>query len=723
MDEAIRKTLSPDYYMTSIEPSYYSEDEDIQLLEKHIDGMSDEEAREIRRNWDRLIIEVQQKKDLSEDEDKSEAELKEYLSQLSNVFIAKVKTLNIPEQRAEKEDFYEKIKNAKQQLDESAILLQSKEYKASPRVKLLILDNLLSLHIQRLRREWGTQSNSQSETPRENTEVSTAPMIFVSVDPDTNRPLYHLIKPAPPIKNLTLRGGGGKGQGYVKMIEVFRRNGIFDHLENVSGSSAGGIAAVALAFGIEDVDNFCSEVQAGIKGKKKAVLKIMPFLKDKFHGVGLKGSAAGIIPVIDRITTQRVQEFLKNKIVWAFIENCKLDEQYPRLKVLRTRALETKNEEDLITFSDLSLVKIIADFVKEQEPLFEMQNNFLNLILTGWSGTETKMIYFSAEEHPNLPIAYAVRVTMSLPGVFQYVRLKLNGKMHKLFDGCVGSNSPSEVFIHPLPDNASEKEKIAHQKTQGETLTCNFDEQGRTVRAESSQYDYGMSTANELFMMSLGAIQKIGQVKSLRADENQKLNATGNVFVVPHGNIGTFDMDPSPVQKAIADIMSELAAENWCLEHEGELIELTSFSLELLLQELSEEQRQQIDEETWRNVLQIELPTHEDVLASVTTDSQTGSDTSTIFGKQANVSEKDAAQNVQEKQRDLLTKMQLEDLRRTLTDRGSQILLQELEKYLNPAVHRDANSSKQKSLAPDIADNKTDITEHAPRDILPIRAL
>lgn len=717
MDEAIRTTLSPSYYMKSIEPSYYSKDEDNQLLEKIINGMTEEKARAVRQNWDRLIIEVQQKKDISKKKAKSKKKLKEYLSQLSNVFISKVKTLNIPEQRTEKEDFYEKIKNAKQQLDESIVLLQRKECNASSRVKLLTIDSLLSLHIQRL---------AQGEMGGSEAEVSTAPMIFVSVDPDTNRPLYHLIKPAPPIKNLTLRGGGGKGQGYVKMIEVFRRNGIFDHLENVSGSSAGGIAAVALAFGIEDVDNFCSEVQAGIsKESSDAALKVMPFLRDKFHGVGVKGSAAGIILVIDRITTQRVQGFLDDHVVQEFLqENSFLgEEELGRLERLRTRASVAQNEEDLITFSDLSLLKRIVDEMQKTNPLIRKRYPFLNLILTGWTGTIMQMIYFSAESHPNMPIAYIVRVTMSLPGVFQYVRLKLNGKMHKLFDGCVGSNSPSEVFIHPLPDNASEKEKIAHQKTQGETLTCIFDDQGRGMSVESSHYDYGMSTGKEIFMKSLGAIQEIGQVKSLRADENQKLNATGNVFVVPHGNIGTFDMDPSPVQKAIADIMSELAAENWCLEHEGELIELTSFSLELLLQELSEEQRQQIDEETWRNVLQAELSTHEDVLSSVTTDSGTESDTSATLEKQANVSEKDTAQTVQENQRDPLTKMQIEELRRTLTDRGIQILWQELEKYLNPAVYRDVNPSEQKSLAPDIMDNKTDVTEHAPRDILPIRAL
>lgn len=108
MGEAIRKTLSPDYYVTSIERSYYNEDENTQLWEKVIHGMPDERAREIRRNWDQLIIEVQQKKDISKKKAKSKKRFKEYLSQLSNVFVAKVKTLKIPEQQAKRRIFMRK---------------------------------------------------------------------------------------------------------------------------------------------------------------------------------------------------------------------------------------------------------------------------------------------------------------------------------------------------------------------------------------------------------------------------------------------------------------------------------------------------------------------------------------------------------------------------------------------------------------------------------------
>ncbi|MDE6575936.1 MAG: patatin-like phospholipase family protein, partial [Opitutales bacterium] len=645
--------------MHSREVSESIHNEGQKLLEKAAQ-MSSEEGRKLRLNWDHFIIKLQQGKSLSKKEAKSQ------LNQLPNIFIAKVQPLELPNT----DDFIAQIGKMKQDFDGLIAFLHSKAYKASSRTKILTIDSFLTMKIGGLEEEIHPTANVGN--------AQTAPTLFVSIDRESNRPLYHLARPAPLIRNLCLRGGGGKGQGYVKMIDVLRKKGLLDSLEHVAGTSAGGIAAAALAFGIEDLDQFCSEIQASVMSKRsKAALKAMPFLKSKFHGIGILGSAAGVISAIDRIIIDRVQEFLNRDEIKTLVPQMVSGEELKRLERLRTRKTTAHSEEDFMTFADHALLRRVATAAG-------LKNKFLDLTLAFWNATRQKEEFFNAKTYPGIPIPYGVRATMALPGAFQCITLVLDGQKCKIQDGAIGSNSPTEVFFAEKPgDHATEMEKLAYQKIQSETLTCIFDEQGGGFSAESSRYNYGEGKGTSFFLKLLGTVKSARQVKKLRDDENKKLDLVGNVIVVPHGDLGVLNMNPTSKQKAAADMMSELAANAWCANRARERADISSFSLESLIREMPWHEREQVDDASWREVLRAFIFIRRTILSSIAEELRSGSIPREELRGTIDRLQENASGPLRDDQQTFLDGMYSFELWELLTIKGRQIFCEELKKGFN----------------------------------------
>lgn len=568
------------------------------LIQDANDASTLEESRQLCLKWDGLIIDLQQGKSCPD-------AWKKVQSWLPYIWDAKVA---VQQKYPRTGVLEEKIPECRRDFDDLVTFISDKSYKASDRTKILTLDSMLTALEGRLDLESSPVRDAYHSIPR----------LYVTIDPQTNRPLYHSMRSASSLKNLSLRGGGGKGQGYVKMIQVLRKNKWFDALEYVAGSSAGGIAAIALAFGIEDLEQFCTEVQASIMRKQsRAAFRAMPFLKRRFRGLSVLGSAAGVIDAIDRITTRRIQDFLNRADIRDFVHENVFGAQLHRLEQLRTRAAIARDENDFVTFADLALLREIASAAG-------LGNYFLRLALSFWNTTRQQGGFFNEETYPDLPIAYAVRATMALPGVFQSIVLELDDQECIIQDGAIGSNSPTEVFFRKPGILASEAEKLAYQKAQSWTLTTIFDTQGEGHRLDSSRYTYDTSTIVRIFLNLTGTVKDEERFEGLNDNENEKLNLTGNILVVPSGDLDTSNLNPSPAQKIAADKMSELATEAWCCHHAREGVDLTSFSLELLLQDLSVEERDQVVDSDWCHVLRVFLSSHQGVLSRVTEDLQAG---------------------------------------------------------------------------------------------------
>ncbi|MDR1366776.1 MAG: patatin-like phospholipase family protein [Puniceicoccales bacterium] len=396
------------------------------------------------------------------------------------------------------------------------------------------------------------------------------------------------------IENLCLRGGGGKGFGYAGALEVLQKTGKLDQLKTVSGSSAGAIAAVAIAFGIppQSLGNFCDEVQVGVgKAKSREAVGNYSALKGMFSGIGLMGNAAGVIQAIDTVTTKNVRKFLQNPSVQYFLANqtdvfapCEVD----RLRSLMQEITFPREENAMLTFKDLELlVKIQGEGI---------ENNFKSIVLTGWDATDGKEIYFDAQNTSDLPIAYAVRMSMALPIAFNAVEIDLtkyqqNGGQahgfHKIMDGGLGSNSPNEMFIKPLTELSTEEERVQHQEAQACTLSCIFDDGGQAFAMDSSNFSYGVSLIKGVFLWLLGAIKSMFHMNTLRNDENKKLNDTGNIMVIGHGQLGTLNMSPTNEERNAVDLMSNLMAIDWVRQQGDGGAQIESSSLGALLKQLS----------------------------------------------------------------------------------------------------------------------------------------
>jgi predicted acylesterase/phospholipase RssA len=97
-----------------------------------------------------------------------------------------------------------------------------------------------------------------------------------------------------------------------------------------------------------------------------------------------------------------------------------------------------------LTFRDLSLLHAL-------DP-----GNFRELSITGFNETDNMLESFSAQsEHwADLPIATAVRISMSLPAIIQSVILKKGDKEITMVDGGLGSNLPVHLVNPHAPGGA-----------------------------------------------------------------------------------------------------------------------------------------------------------------------------------------------------------------------------------------------------------------------------
>lgn len=412
------------------------------------------------------------------------------------------------------------------------------------------------------------------------------------------------------IESMVFQGGGAKGVGYAGMLKKMNEANQLNHLKQVGGSSAGALAATAVAIGIssENFLQFVDDIQAAKDKPGSEIQQLYDSKHPMFKMLNFKNkkSALGIIELIDQKSSNQVTSFLKE------IKLNELDlseEDKKRLQSLMNLT-ELHTEDNMITFNDLKILSKI-----------NISNNpFKELTITGWDATHQQELYFNAENTPNMPIAYANRISMSLPNIFQSPTLNVSrfgGKYAEkqnlsgpaqLFDGGLGSNSPSEMFV-----NATDP--LQSQLQQQNTLTCIFDEGGEAHRATSTadgkgfQYATGASgLAQDVFVAVGGAKTKVSQN---RAIENKKLDNLGQIMIVGHGQLGTTSFGATQEQKEAANMVSEALTQQWIDQHENEYarIELATLPEGKNFEQLSEEQKNELQEQL-RNLAE-QLNDHE----------------------------------------------------------------------------------------------------------------
>lgn len=218
----------------------------------------------------------------------------------------------------------------------------------------------------------------------------------------------------PSIENLVLEGGGVKGIAYVGALLALEQSGMYAGIKRVAGSSAGGIIAmlVGLGYSVEEMDDIVRNLN---------FLDLMdphnPFwLADKFK------TAEELITFLQSGNKRGVYRGeVFHSLAQSYVAKA-LPEFGPNA-----------------TFGDL---KKAIDLDMETKGYSRLKN----MIFTGTNLSTGKTEYFGFDnpECLDMPIALAVRITMSFPGAFEGVEWK----GHFYVDGGVGDNLPIEIFDH-----------------------------------------------------------------------------------------------------------------------------------------------------------------------------------------------------------------------------------------------------------------------------------
>lgn len=190
------------------------------------------------------------------------------------------------------------------------------------------------------------------------------------------------------VRNLVFEGGGVKGIAYVGALQILEQRGLLQHLTRVGGTSAGAINALIVALGYTNAEQLVLLNS----------LDFRKFMDDSF----------GMIRDVRRLA----KEFgwHRGDFFASWIG------ELIRRKLGSERA----------TFADLK--------ASGRPELYVIGTN----LATGYAEV------FSAERHPGMPLATALRISMSIPLFFAAVRQGERGDVY--VDGGVQLNYPVKLF-------------------------------------------------------------------------------------------------------------------------------------------------------------------------------------------------------------------------------------------------------------------------------------
>ena len=350
---------------------------------------------------------------------------------------------------------------------------------------------------------------------------------------------FTLIRKAPQIENLVLKGGGGKGLGNPPALIELERAGVLTGLKQLVGTSAGALTAALLSSGIspQAFQDISHQTNMGDKAGEPLDTLKYPGIQ---LGFGFK-EAGGILAMVDQKSAESVSKYLGAQ--WespSFKAKLALmsEGEQVRLQALRQQNFDTDRTSQMITFRDLSLLHRL-------EP-----TQFKELTLTGFNNTDKTLHYFNAKDTPDMPIAIAGRISMSIPAFFQSVKYDIgDGEgLREWTDGGVGSNMPAGTLFEKLEGQVLEEKRAR-------TMLMTFDEDGRAheiMHGREAERQKGATLKEKL----LGGNPNINAARL--DDAKQVYDAGPNAFVVFHGDLSTFSLSPSKAKLENAEHQSTM---------------------------------------------------------------------------------------------------------------------------------------------------------------------
>jgi NTE family protein len=266
----------------------------------------------------------------------------------------------------------------------------------------------------------------------------------------------------PTFRNLVMEGGGIKGIAYGGAILELEERGVMQDITRVAGTSAGAISASLLAIGYSAQE--ISDIIANTP--------VESFNDDGFVPRGTKR--------------------LINDFGWF------------------------KGESFLNTMEDLIFKRTgNANLTFEQLHQLAKSFPFRDLYVVGADLSEQKSVIFSYERYPNMRIADAVRVSMSIPIYYKAVWLNSEGKVfdaptpkdncHLFVDGGILMNFPIEIFDNTQYLSGEEGEYHVFNK---ETIGLRLDRMEQISHEMENGFGIAPFEINDLnsYMSALGSV-------------------------------------------------------------------------------------------------------------------------------------------------------------------------------------------------------------------------
>ena len=185
------------------------------------------------------------------------------------------------------------------------------------------------------------------------------------------------------INNLVFSGGNIKALVYIGCLQALEEYNLLNDIKTIAGTSAGGIFALLINLGYTSKE-----------------------LKNLSYGLDFS--------IFKDITTETIL---------AFITNYGIDTGNKLLQLIKI-LIKKKVDNPDITFQEL----------------FDKTNQ--KLILTGTCLTKNKVEYFSYKTFPNMKIIDAIRITFSIPLIYNKVEFEKN----MYIDGAIMDNYPIQIF-------------------------------------------------------------------------------------------------------------------------------------------------------------------------------------------------------------------------------------------------------------------------------------
>lgn len=232
-----------------------------------------------------------------------------------------------------------------------------------------------------------------------------------------------------PFKNIVFSGAGIAGISYIGVAKYLDEINLLSQIKRVGGCSAGAISACILSFNLKYIQT-------------EQILNTLDYPK-----VAMKYEIDDLEIFDKKIKHKRKKSFSNIKSMKRFVSKYGLYSSsylYEWLKKQISLQFDDKKKKPPYTFKDFKDKSIHKD-----------KREFKDLYIIGTNITKNTPCIFSYENTPNMEVAEAIRISASIPFIFEAIKSdcgeKTNKKSDLFADGGLVKNYPLNIFDEKYP--------------------------------------------------------------------------------------------------------------------------------------------------------------------------------------------------------------------------------------------------------------------------------